>query len=197
MILFGETLSVPVVSPGSPVLPTDGLSVDDLDPSSPERAAGRAPLPPSGGFSWGWRWRGSSESSAPGCCSLWQLSGRPLDDVAQRLASCGWEHYKVFTFLYYGHCGGIILTTIVGKFSHFLTESYVCSVQNNGQQTVKIYNGVLGLCWSFYFHNRVIISQRKSCKSKRKKGILNIFTTSTVTVYTVHCRNSQENRCVL
>ncbi|TNN84437.1 hypothetical protein EYF80_005430 [Liparis tanakae] len=42
-----------VVSPVSPTLPTDGLSVDDLDPSSPAelRAAGGAPMPLGGGFS--------------------------------------------------------------------------------------------------------------------------------------------------
>lgn len=35
-----------MVSPVSPVLPTDGLSVDDLDPSSPAvlRATGGTPL---------------------------------------------------------------------------------------------------------------------------------------------------------
>lgn len=95
-----------VVSPESPMLPTDGLSVDDLDPSSPEQAAGGAAMPLSWGFSWGWGWMWSSESSAS-CCGidscwgggLWQLAGRPLEDVAHRLASCGCKQNKVFVLL--------------------------------------------------------------------------------------------------
>lgn len=90
---------LPAVSPVSPMLPTDGLSVDDLDPSSPAaaRAAGGELMPPSWGPSWGGGGGWGSESAS--CCrggscwgnGLWQLTGCPLEDVAHRLDSCGWE----------------------------------------------------------------------------------------------------------
>lgn len=87
-----------IIPPVSPMLPTEGLSVDDLDPSSPAGLwATGAPL-----LSLGWEkscsWAWSSESSF--CCGggscwgagMWKLAGCPL----HRLATCGWKSRNVF-----------------------------------------------------------------------------------------------------
>lgn len=91
-----------LVSPISPMLPTGGLSVDDLDPFSPAelRAAGGVLMLLGWGSSSGGKW--SSESTS--CCrsgsfwvsGLWQLAGCPLEDAAVRLGNSGWKRYSIY-----------------------------------------------------------------------------------------------------
>lgn len=79
MSLFSYLRTAAKDQPASPVLPNEGLSVEDLEPSSTTGP--------------GWVWSTLDSPWRPsGCCAggLWAVMGRPLEDVAHRLASCGW-----------------------------------------------------------------------------------------------------------